>query len=66
MTDDERARIAAEAKADANLTHRLTTLESDVSGIKSTMTWGIRAIWAAAVYLATQLWDFIASGGAIK
>ena len=66
MTDDERREISEKAKAEAGIDHRLSTLEKTVSGIQTVMTWGVRTIWAAAAYLAAQLWDFIASGGAIK
>jgi high-affinity K+ transport system ATPase subunit B len=66
VTDDERREISEKAKAEAGIDHRLAALEKAVGGIQTVMTWGVRTIWAAAVYLAAQLWDFIASGGAIK
>jgi hypothetical protein len=34
--------------------------------MQAVITWGVRTIWAAAGYLALQLWDFISSGGALK
>lgn len=66
MTDDERREIREKAEADLGVMHRLKSLEEKIDAIQTVMTWGVRTIWAAAVYLATQLWDFIASGGAIK
>lgn len=66
MTEDERREISAKAKAEAGIDHRLLSLEEKVDSIQTVMTWGVRTIWAAAAYLATQLWNFIASGGAIK
>jgi len=66
MTDDERARIAAEARSEANLENRLNNLEGELAKMQAVITWGIRTIWAAAGYLALQLWNFITVGGSLK
>lgn len=66
MTDDERARIAAEARSEANLENRLKNLEGELTKMQAVITWGIRTIWAAAGYLALQLWNFITVGGSLK
>jgi hypothetical protein len=66
MTDDERARIAADARSEANLENRLKNLEGELGKMQAVITWGVRTIWAAAGYLALQLWNFISSGGALK
>ena len=66
MMDPERERIRAEAKADADLHNRLQNAEQDIKDMKAVQAWGIRGLIGAAVYLATQLWTFISSGGVIK
>lgn len=66
MTDEERRQIAIEAKAEADTEHRIDKLEARVEKLETAITWGLRAIWAAAAYLATQLWSFIAQGGSLK
>ena len=66
MMDPERERIRAEAKADADLHYRLSNVEQDLKDMKAVQAWGIRGLIGAAVYLATQIWTFISSGGVIK
>jgi len=66
MTDPERDRIMADAKADADLHNRLSNAEKDIKDMKAMQARGVAAIWAAAAYLATQVWAFITSGGVIK
>jgi hypothetical protein len=70
MTDDERDRIARDAreqaKEDAKVQSRLENVESRLAAFEAHMAWGIRAIWAAAIYLATKVWEFIAGGGVLK
>jgi len=66
MMDPERDRIRAEAKAEADLHNRLATVEQEIKDMKVVQNWGIRGLIGAAVYLATQLWTFVSSGGVIK
>ncbi|MDZ7905178.1 MAG: hypothetical protein U5N55_04945 [Cypionkella sp.] len=66
MTDEERERIKRETKADAELENRVKNLETDLGEVKGAMIWGIRAIWGAVAYLASQVWDFVANGGVLK
>lgn len=66
MMDPERERIRAEARADADLHHRLENVERDVKDMKAIQAWGIRGLIGAAAYLAVQLWTFISGGGVIK
>lgn len=66
MMDPERERIRAEAKAEADLHNRLATVEQEIQEMKAIQAWGIRGLIGAAVYLATQLWTFVSSGGVIK
>ena len=66
MMDPERDRIRAEAKAEADLHSRLSSVEKDVKDMKSVQQWGIRGLVGAAAYLAVQLWTFISGGGVIK
>lgn len=57
--EDEReiARTAAErATKEANMENRMTNLETQVG-------WLVKAVVAGAVYLASQVWTFISSGG---
>jgi hypothetical protein len=66
MTDDERRRIEAEARTDAEWENRVKTLETDVKSIKAALIWGTRAIWGGAAYLLMKLFDFLANGGSFK
>lgn len=70
MTDEERREISdrakAEAKTEASVEHRITANEKDIVEIKSILAWGVKAVWAAVVYLALQLWTFVSQGGALK
>lgn len=66
MTDDERREISDKAKAEAGVDHRLATVEKDLITIKAALAWGVKAVWAAVVYLALQLWTFISQGGVVK
>ena len=66
MTEDERRRIADEAHKEADLVNRVRNLETQVSQMQAGIVWGIRAIWGGAMYLAMQLWSFIANGGSLK
>jgi hypothetical protein len=66
MTDEERRRIEAEARTDAEWENRVKALEGDVKSIKAALIWGTRAIWGAAVYLLMKLFDFLANGGSLK
>ncbi len=52
MDEDERARIAAEAKASANLESRLSTVEGKVEKI-------LYGLAAAAMLIGTSIWDSI-------
>ena len=60
--DDEKAmaREAAErATKEANVENRMTNLETQVG-------WLVKAVIGGALYLASQVWAFISSGGAMK
>lgn len=46
--------------------NRVRNLETQVSQMQAGIVWGIRAIWGGAMYLAMQLWSFIANGGSLK
>jgi len=57
---DKIAREAAErATKEANWEHRMTQLEKQVAMFG-------KAVIAAAVYLAAQVWAFISGGGSFK
>ena len=66
MTDEERRRIEAEARLDAKWEARLENVEKRLEEIGAVLTWGVRAIWGVAVYLAVKLMEFIMGGGVIK
>lgn len=66
MTDPERERIRAEAKADADFHNWKTGVDDHIKEMKAVKLWGIRGLIAFAGYLAMQLWTFISSGGVIK
>lgn len=66
MTDDERRRIAEEAHREADLVNRVKNLEARFDKTETNIVWGMRAIWGGVVYLAIQLWTFIANGGSLK
>jgi len=66
VTDDDRQRIAREAKENADTQSRIASLERDVGQMKAAQAWGIRALIGAVVYLGMQLWDFIKAGGVLK
>lgn len=66
MTDEDRERIRQEARDEAKLHSRVSDLEKRFDGMAATLSWGVRAIWGVAVYLAIKLVDFIAGGGVIK
>ncbi len=66
MTDEERERIRREASEEARLHSRVGDLEKRIEGMASTLSWGVRAIWGVAIYLAAKVFDFIAGGGVIK
>jgi hypothetical protein len=66
VTDEERRRIEAEARLDAKWEARLGSVEKRLEEIGAALTWGVRAIWGGAVYLAVKLMEFIMGGGVIK
>jgi hypothetical protein len=66
VTDEERRRIEAEARLDAKWEARLESVEKRLEEIGAALTWGVRAIWGVAVYLAVKLFEFIANGGSLK
>lgn len=59
MTDDERAKIAAEATRNANVENRLTNLENK-------MKWALSAAMGGAVYIAKAIADWYIQGGGPK
>jgi hypothetical protein len=65
VTDEERRRIAEEVHREADLENRVKNLETKIAEMQAGLVWGIRAIWGGVIYLGTQLWDFIASGGTL-
>lgn len=66
MTEDERLRIAEEARKEADLANRVKNLEAGMAEIKAGLVWGMRAIWGGVVYLLIQIWTFISQGGVMK
>lgn len=66
MTDPERERIRAEATAAADDANWKKSVNDRIATIEKMHGYGVKAIIGAAVYLATQLWNFISSGGVIK
>ena len=65
VTDEERDRIAKEAKDDARWEGRVEALEAELKSIKGALLWATRAIWGGAVYLIVKLFDFLANGGSL-
>lgn len=66
MTDPERERIRAEARADADNANWKKSVNDRIANIEKMQGYGVKAIIGAAVYLATQIWTFISGGGVIK
>ena len=63
MTPEDEKAIAREAAEratkEANVENRMTNLETQVG-------WLVKAVIGGALYLASQVWAFISSGGAMK
>jgi hypothetical protein len=63
MTPEDEKAIAREAAEratkEANVENRMTNLETQVG-------WLVKAVIGGALYLASQVWAFISSGGALK
>ena len=63
MTPEDEKAIAREAAEratkEANTENRMTNLETQVG-------WLVKAVIGGALYLASQVWAFISSGGAMK
>jgi len=66
MTDEERKRIAEEARAESRWQARVENLEVDMKSVKGTLVWGARAIWGAVAYLGMKLFEFLAGGGTLR
>lgn len=66
MTEEERRRIAEDARQEADLHNRVKNLETSIAEIKTGLTWGMRAIWGGVAYLLMQLWTFLSQGGNLK
>lgn len=66
MMDPERDRIRAEAKAEADLQNWKIGVDEHIKEMKAMKSWGIKAMFGFAGYLAVQLWTFISGGGVIK
>lgn len=64
MTDEEK--IRKEAQDAADIQHRLRALETEMAKLQNILIWAVRAVWAVAIYFATQVWEFIAAGGTMK
>lgn len=63
MTDEEREKIRAEAFKEANLETRLKAVEDGFEEIRSAFKWFLRAIYGAIAYIATQIGQWLFSGG---
>jgi hypothetical protein len=67
MNEDERRQIEADATAkafkDANLEHRLKSVEDAISSIEGAVKWFFRALWGGVAYLLTQVAQWLLGGG---
>jgi hypothetical protein len=63
MTPEDEKAIAREAAEratkDANVENRIANLETQIGYL-------VKAVIGGAVYLASQVWAFLSSGGALK
>lgn len=65
-SDDERERIKAEARADADLHNRVSALENKVKEHDSKFEWFMRVSWTGIAYLGAKFAEFILGGGSLK
>jgi hypothetical protein len=70
VTEDERRRIESEAKAEADMLHKIDQNSRDIKSLETRINGyisrAITVLLAAIAYLVAQVWNFISGGGVIK
>ena len=70
VDESERRRIESEARAEADMLHKIETNSREIESLRARIDGyvgrAVTVLLAAAAYLAAQVWNFISGGGVIK